>query len=118
MFILVSHCCVGVGDCSCARSQTKVADLVQIAPQDFAKKSLTAVEDNINTKFANKVGMKNERTIYQESWRLSYYQVIQGTGLCICLYDLLWASEGLIGHGDGLVNVNGAWRGSNSAAPV
>lgn len=34
-------------------------------------------------------------------------QVIQKIGLCICLYDLLWSSEGLIGHGTGLVNVNG-----------
>jgi DNA-directed RNA polymerase III subunit RPC8 len=33
--------------------------------------------------------------------------VIQKIGLCVCLYDLLWASEGLIGHGTGLVNVNG-----------
>jgi DNA-directed RNA polymerase III subunit RPC8 len=25
----------------------------------------------------------------------------------VCLYDILWASQGLIGHGTGLVNVNG-----------
>ena len=36
-------------------------------------------------------------------------QVIQKTGLCICLYDILKASDGLIGHGTGTVNVNG-WR--------
>ncbi len=34
-------------------------------------------------------------------------QVIQKVGLCICMYDLLKASDGLIGHGTGLVNVNG-----------
>lgn len=34
-------------------------------------------------------------------------QVIQKVGLCIALYDLLSASEGLIGHGTGIVNVNG-----------
>ena len=34
-------------------------------------------------------------------------QVIQKIGLCISLYDILWTSEGLIGHGTGLVNVNG-----------
>lgn len=34
-------------------------------------------------------------------------QVIQKIGLCISLYDVLWTSEGLIGHGTGLVNVNG-----------
>lgn len=32
--------------------------------------------------------------------------MIQKIGLCICLYDLLWTSEGLIGHGDGFVNIN------------
>lgn len=34
-------------------------------------------------------------------------QVIQEVGLCICLRDILKSSEGLIGHGTGIVNVNG-----------
>lgn len=34
-------------------------------------------------------------------------QVIQKIGLCIGFYDLLESSDGLIGHGNGLVNVNG-----------
>lgn len=34
-------------------------------------------------------------------------QVVQKIGLCICLWDILWTSEGLIGQGDGFVNVNG-----------
>jgi len=67
--------------------QTKIADLVQITPEDFDKKANQAIEDNINTKYANRV--------------------IQKIGLCVCMYDLLSASEGLIGHGTGLVNVNG-----------
>jgi len=69
---------------------TKISDLVQITPQDFSKPSKQAIEDNINAKYANKV--------------------IQKIGLCICLYDLLSASEGLIGHGTGLVNVNVEFR--------
>ncbi|KAG7122997.1 DNA-directed RNA polymerase III subunit RPC8 like protein [Verticillium longisporum] len=69
---------------------TKIADLVQIAPDDFKKRSIVAIEDNINAKYANRV--------------------IQKIGLCICLYDLLWTSEGLIGHGTGLVNVNVEFR--------
>jgi len=69
---------------------TKIADLVQIAPEDFSKDAAQAIEDNINAKYANKV--------------------IQKIGLCICLYDLLDASEGLIGHGNGLVNVNVEFR--------
>ncbi|RKU41171.1 DNA-directed RNA polymerase III subunit rpc25 [Coniochaeta pulveracea] len=69
---------------------TKVADLVQITPSDFKKSSIDAIHDNINAKYANKV--------------------IQKIGLCICLWDVLWASEGLIGHGTGLVNVNVEFR--------
>ena len=68
-------------------TQTKISDLVQISPADLSKSSAEAIEDYINEKYANKV--------------------IQKIGLCICLYDLLWASEGLIGHGTGIVNVNG-----------
>lgn len=60
---------------------------MQIAPAQFEKHSRVAIENNINAKYANRV--------------------IQKIGLCICMYDLLWASEGLIGHGTGLVNVNG-----------
>jgi Rpb7p/Rpc25p/MJ0397 family SHS2 domain-containing protein len=74
--------------------QTKIADLVQIAPDDFRKRSVVAIEDNINAKYANKV--------------------IQKIGLCIGLYDLLWTSEGLIGHGTGLVNVNGSSSGQRN----
>lgn len=37
----------------------------------------------------------------------STLQVIQKIGLCISFYDLLESSDGLIGHGTGLVNVNG-----------
>ncbi|KAL2019494.1 hypothetical protein VTK56DRAFT_9610 [Thermocarpiscus australiensis] len=69
---------------------TKIADLVQIAPDDFRKQSITALEDNINAKYANKV--------------------VQKIGLCICLWDILWTSEGLIGQGDGMVNVNVEFR--------
>jgi len=69
---------------------TKISDLVQIEPEDLKKPSAQAIEDNINAKYSNKV--------------------IQKIGLCICLYDLLWASEGLIGHGTGMVNVNVEFR--------
>ncbi|RYP41779.1 hypothetical protein DL767_000795 [Monosporascus sp. MG133] len=69
---------------------TKIADLVQIEPSQFEKHSRVAIEDNINAKYSNRV--------------------IQKIGLCICMYDLLWASEGLIGHGTGMVNVNVEFR--------
>ncbi|MCJ1254457.1 DNA-directed RNA polymerase III subunit rpc25 [Lignoscripta atroalba] len=65
---------------------TTISDLVQISPEDFQKPSAEAIEDNINAKYANKV--------------------IQKIGLCICVYDILKASDGLIGHGTGIVNVN------------
>ncbi|EEH17503.1 DNA-directed RNA polymerase [Paracoccidioides brasiliensis Pb03] len=69
---------------------TTISDLVQISPEDFSKLSAVAIEDNINEKYANKV--------------------VQNVGLCIGFYDLLEASDGLIGHGTGLVNVNVKFR--------
>ena len=89
MFILVSQTsrmCLWnhIKGISLTSPQTKIADLVQIVPEDFNKDAAQAIEDNINAKYANKV--------------------IQKIGLCICLYDLLSSSEGLIGHGTGLVN--------------
>jgi DNA-directed RNA polymerase III subunit RPC8 len=62
---------------------------VQIQASDLEKGHAQVIEDNINAKYANKV--------------------IQKIGLCICMYDLLSASDGLIGNGDGLVNVNGVY---------
>lgn len=67
--------------------ETTISDLIQIAPHDFRKPSAQAIEDNIGRKYANKV--------------------VQNVGLCICFWDLLKASEGLISQGDGMVNVNG-----------
>ncbi|GAB1198198.1 cystathionine gamma-lyase cys3 [Aspergillus pseudonomiae] len=69
---------------------TTLSDLIQISPEDFSKYSSIAIEDNINEKYANKV--------------------IQKVGLCIGFYDLLESSDGLIGHGTGLVNVNVKFR--------
>lgn len=43
---------------------------------------------------------------------LTAFQVIQKIGLCVCVYDILNASDGLIGHGTGIVNVNGRSRDS------
>ncbi|THY90142.1 hypothetical protein D6C93_06668 [Aureobasidium pullulans] len=67
-----------------------IADLIQISPQDFEKRSAQAIEDNINLKYADKV--------------------IHRVGLCVALYDVLQTSEGLIGHGTGIVNVNVDFR--------
>ncbi|THY49672.1 hypothetical protein D6C99_05052 [Aureobasidium pullulans] len=67
-----------------------IADLIQISPQDFEKRSAQAIEDNINLKYADKV--------------------IHRVGLCVALYDILQTSEGLIGHGTGIVNVNVDFR--------
>ena len=67
-----------------------IADLIQISPQDFEKRSAQAIEDNINAKYADKV--------------------IHRVGWCLGLYDILNTSEGLIGHGTGIVNVNVDFR--------
>ena len=64
--------------------------MIQIHPQDFEKRSAQAIEDNINAKYADKV--------------------IHKVGLCVGLYDILTTTEGLIGHGTGIVNVNVDFR--------
>jgi len=69
---------------------TTISDLIQIKPQEFGKTSAQALKDSINTKYANKV--------------------IQQVGVCICLFDLIKSSEGNIGHGTGIVNVNVEFR--------
>ncbi|KAF2085684.1 DNA-directed RNA polymerase III 25 kd polypeptide [Saccharata proteae CBS 121410] len=69
---------------------TTISDLIQIKPEEFEKSSAEALKDAIHTKYANKV--------------------IQEVGLCICLRDILKSSEGLIGHGTGIVNVNVVFR--------
>lgn len=88
-------------------NQTRISDLVQITPEDFRKSHSQAIEDNINAKYANKVSL-----VTKNIWtrQLTLIKVIQKVGLCICMYDLLFASEGLIGHGTGLVNVNVEFR--------
>lgn len=86
---------------------------MQIAPDDFRKQSYVAIEDNINTKYANRV---RHDSICHTLRFLTIPQVVQKIGLCICLWDILWTSEGLIGQGDGLVNVNGTHSRSILAA--
>lgn len=86
--------------------QTTISDLVQIRPEDFSKFSAVAIEDNINEKYANKV-RHAAITLFGTAANKHSMQVIQKIGLCIGFYDLLKSSDGLIGHGTGLVNING-----------
>ncbi|KAF1808938.1 hypothetical protein P152DRAFT_476875 [Eremomyces bilateralis CBS 781.70] len=69
---------------------TTFDDLIQIPPQEFDIPSHQVIEDKINGRYADRV--------------------IQKVGLCICLYDVLEVSDGLIGHGTGMVNVNVTFR--------
>jgi DNA-directed RNA polymerase III subunit RPC8 len=64
--------------------------LIQIKPANFGTPSAQAIKDVVNEKYSNKI--------------------VPGIGLCICMWDLLTATEGLIGHGTGLVNVNIEFR--------
>ena len=84
--------------------QTKLSDLVQVSPEDTEKPSVESLEDNLNAKYSNKVLQK---PFIEMIHLLTLYQVIQDIGLCVCVYDILKASDGLIGHGTGIVNVNG-----------
>ncbi|MCJ1314510.1 DNA-directed RNA polymerase III subunit rpc25 [Agyrium rufum] len=66
---------------------TTIADLVQITPEQFQLPSIEAIEDNLNAKYSNRIVPK--------------------VGLGICVFDILQASDGLIGNGTGIVHVNG-----------
>lgn len=63
-----------------------LSDVVQIHPSDFHKPSFRAIEDFINNKYADKV--------------------LHEAGLCLGFHSIISTSEGLIGHGTGIVNVN------------
>ncbi|ODQ66550.1 hypothetical protein NADFUDRAFT_45986 [Nadsonia fulvescens var. elongata DSM 6958] len=69
---------------------SKFSDLIRVKPQDFNKSTSDALEDEINTKYANKV--------------------VQNVGLCICLYDIHTIDEGLIKPGDGAVYIKVEFR--------
>ena len=95
MFVLASRSGPTRKDCFLISNQTTISDVIRIAPNDFEprKKSIHALEDNIHKKYADRV--------------------LQQVGLCICFWDLLKVSEGLISHGDGMVNINGRLLGDN-----
>jgi DNA-directed RNA polymerase III subunit RPC8 len=67
-----------------------LSDVVQIHPSDFSKPSARSIEDFINAKYADKV--------------------IHKVGLCVGFHSIISTSEGLIGHGSGIVNVNVDFR--------
>ncbi|KAF3928167.1 hypothetical protein AA313_de0205391 [Arthrobotrys entomopaga] len=69
---------------------TRLTDLITIQPTSFTLPTRQAIEDQINTRYANKV--------------------IHKIGLAICLYDILKSSDGLIGSGSGSVNINVEFR--------
>ncbi|ORY14511.1 DNA-directed RNA polymeras-like protein III 25 kDa polypeptide [Clohesyomyces aquaticus] len=69
---------------------TTIEDLVQLKPSVLNQNPEKTVKDAINEKYSNKI--------------------IYNVGLCICMWDLLGASDGMIGHGTGLVNVNVEFR--------
>lgn len=64
--------------------------MIQIHPADFNKTSARAIEDFINSKYADKVIFK--------------------VGLCVGFHSIISTSEGLIGHGTGIVHVNVEFR--------
>ncbi|CAG8450412.1 15397_t:CDS:2 [Cetraspora pellucida] len=60
---------------------TVLKDTIHIQPYDFHKPKFDALTDEINRIYANKV--------------------IQDVGLCICLFEIISASEEIVHYGDG-----------------
>lgn len=71
-------------------TQVSLTDVIQIHPSEFGKPSARAIEDFINAKYADKV--------------------VHKVGLCLGFHSIISTSEGLIGHGTGIVNVNVDFR--------
>ncbi|KAI9275988.1 RNA polymerase Rpb7 [Sporodiniella umbellata] len=69
---------------------TEIEDTVKIVPNDFKKDNLDAVADVLNEKYANRV--------------------VQEVGHCICVHDILEASEGVILYLDGCSYVKVIFR--------
>ncbi|CAG8447151.1 8307_t:CDS:2 [Diversispora eburnea] len=69
---------------------TVLRDTIHIQPYDFHKPKYEALTDEINRIYANKV--------------------IQEIGLCICLFDILSASEEVVHYGNGASYANVTFR--------
>ncbi|RMD39692.1 hypothetical protein DV735_g5416, partial [Chaetothyriales sp. CBS 134920] len=69
---------------------TTISDLVALPPHSLYKRDMDNLSERLNSKYAN--------------------HVIPRVGLCICLYDILNYSDGLVGAGTGNVNVNVEFR--------
>ena len=85
---------------------TTIDDLVEIKPEEFSKSSQQIIEQFLNEKYCNKVSeIKDLPSCEPNATDLS--KVIQNIGLCIGAFDILEAGDGRIGHGTGIVSVNG-----------
>jgi DNA-directed RNA polymerase III subunit RPC8 len=72
-----------------------MSDVIPIAPADLGKEHAHAIQDGIHSKYSDRV--------------------LHEVGLCVCLWDLLSVSEGLINAGDSRVFVDGeGWSGGAS----
>ncbi|KAG5440014.1 hypothetical protein PCK2_000622 [Pneumocystis canis] len=69
---------------------TVLSDTIRLVPSTFQKQIMTALKDEINLKFANKV--------------------IIHIGLCICLFDIIYCGKALIKHGDGCAYISVKFR--------
>ncbi|AAS51276.1 ACR049Wp [Eremothecium gossypii ATCC 10895] len=69
---------------------TKISDLVRIPPDQFHRDTASAINHQLNNKYANKI--------------------IPHVGLCITIYDLLTVDEGQLKPGDGASFINVTFR--------
>lgn len=69
---------------------SKFSDIVKLTPSTFSIATETALTSTINAKFSNKV--------------------VQDVGLCICLFDILQSSDGIVQAGDGCAYVTVEFR--------
>ncbi|CAN6650298.1 DNA-directed RNA polymerase III subunit RPC8 [Trichomonascus vanleenenianus] len=69
---------------------TKISDIIPLQPTSFSRPTHDALEDAINSKYANKV--------------------LHNTGLCVCVHDIEKIEDGMIRPGDGAAYVKCVFR--------
>lgn len=67
--------------------QAIISDVIPIIPADLGKDHAHAIQDGIHRKYSDRI--------------------LPEVGLCMCLWDLLSVSDGLINAGDSRVHVDG-----------
>lgn len=81
--------------------------IIRIEPRRFGKDMKKEITDELNRKFANKVGLCVNSEVFFCDFYFVCPQVIHNVGLCIALYDITYVGDSYILPGDGASHTKG-----------